>query len=670
MIHKDRIVKTEIDSQRACKWKPFAEKTYRQMKEMGLTKKLNVHGFLISVDAMITHECKIKSPAGIVVFCSTEKGIFVSEYDSMYGAVSKDNFKLYASDFLMSYISDTGNGWGLDNKRTIELNKADKDYIEDRYGLYFNQFVARYARQGSLYNLEPGNQPGNPLYYIFPDDWPSPQIIPCMSDSYSFCLSGVDNMPLEESSEYVFDGVTSQEISLIGYVSNNKSLSSRTTVIEQTVDNSEYRPPVFIQPISKEGKFEYVIPVTGMYYPFENGRRYFATTFYKNEDGVYIHKRLFLYDALTGYIDDEYVLSCILNERSCVCKPSGTYIASNGKTGLKILHLISLSKLTNYTGHEGIPSSQYWEDNPSSRKYRLIIILYDEETKTSTIINSSQFLSILAEKSINLDVIDSYGNVRYDYAYYTISQFFARPNHDYTVPHDTSMFSDSKCGIYSWSRFYGKFKFDKNGISDTEFSIPEYVLRNEGVRPSLYFSGIDFEGNDSYICICERIEEPREVFKIYLGSPFERSGYQNWIEVPVPTVEQGRLLYARPAGYTASLREERITFLGILRYVETVENQEVIKFAPALMNYSDAKIENVWTRLPPVKFDTSDSYKNPPSGWYGTDPPLPPVERACWSISFFGNASETAMMMKYPTHQAAMPQTPCGPYDGYKRGLP
>lgn len=673
MIHrcrdgKDRIIKAKTDSQRAVKWKPLAEKTYRQMEEMGLSKKMNVQGFAIHAEAMVSHECGVKSPAGLVVLCSTEKGVFTAEYDSIYGAVTKENYKMFVSSYLMSYFSNTGQGFGLDEKITIEINKKSEGYIIENYSGYFKQYQAKYARQGSLYNLEPGNPLGNPYYYIFPDDWPAPQLVPSMDESLFLCATGVDNIPIE-GSEYVYDGITSQEISRIIYDSDNKKTSSRTTLLEQALDNPNYRPPVFVQPVSINGVFRYVVPITGQYYPFDSGRRYLATIFSKNENGEFGHSRVYLDSILTGKINDPYVLSCILNNHNCVCKPSGTFVSSNGKDIFKILHFINLSSSTYYNGQQGTPTAQYWDDNPQSRKYRLILITHDCISGQSYVIDSSQFISLLNDKAINIDVFDN-GDVRYDYAYYVLSQLFSRPNHDYTVPYDTSMFCDGYGNIYTWARFYGKFKFDESGVHEADFSIPEYVINNEGIRPSTYFSGKDFDLNDSFVCVCEKIEEPREVFKIYFGSPFDRVGYEHWLEIPVPPAEMGRLLHVRPAGYAAGLREEKITFIGILRYIEIIEEQEVVRFAPAILDYSDARIENAWRRLPPMTFDTSDSYENPPPGWYGTDPPEPPEERACWSVSLYGNAPETAAMMRYPTHLSAMPQTPCGPYDGYKRGLP
>ena len=673
MIHKgrdgvERIIKAKTDSQRAVKWKPLAEKTYRQMESMGLSKKMNIQGFMIHAEAIVSHECGVKSPAGLVVLCSTENGVFAAEYDSVYGTVTKENYKMFVSSYLMSYFSNTGQGFGLDEKITIEINKKSEEDILENYNGYFKQYQAVYARQGSLYNLDPGDPLGNPHYYIFPDDWPSPCVIPSLAESMFVCISGVDNLP-NEGSDYVYDGITSQEISRIIYNSDNKKTESRTTIVEQMLDNPNYRPPVFIQPVSIDDQFKYVVPVTGVYYPFDSGRRYFATIFSKNESGDFEHKRIYLDDSLTGKIDDQYVLSCILNNTNCVCRPSGTFVSCNGKDVFKILHLINLSGSTYYNGQQGTPSPTYWDDNPQSKKYRLILVVYDCNSEQSSVINSSQFIDLLDNKTVNIDVINNV-NVRYDYAYYVLAQLFSRPNHNYTVPYDTSMFSDSSGNIYTWARFYGKFKFNETGLHEADFTVPEYVIDNEGVRPSIYFSGKDFELNDSFVCICERIEEPREVFKIYFGSPFDREDYEHWLEIPIPPIEMGRLLHVRPVGYAAGLEEEKIAFIGVLRYVEIVDEQEIVRFAPAIINYSDARVENTWRRLPPMTFDASDSYENPPPGWYGSDPPEPPEERACWSVSLYGDSPETAAMMRYPTHPAAMPQTPCGPYDGYKRGLP
>jgi hypothetical protein len=310
------------------------------------------------------------------------------------------------------------------------------------------------------------------------------------------------------------------------------------------------------------------------------------------------------------------------------------------------------------------------------------------ETGETWSFTADQFWDLLRERVRNLPIKEDWriavsSNATYEDWYAALAvlwQFFGRPTHNFQVPHDTWTFHAENDEIYAWTRYYGNIKINKSGIhglQPDDIRVPAEVSDNDGVRPTIRYSGY-FERDESsglhrYICVCEKLERlaqneslpqgQKEVKGVFIGTPFVENG---WVEVvPFQVTEDEvtwSLVHVRIVYHEVNFVEDtgepvdQIMLLGVARkrYFDEEDN-EVINYYSCYLEF-DSINSGVWvvaSRYP--NLDTID----PAFG-----------ERFSVEMSLFGDNILSPRMMQYLSPPAGMSQTSFGPYDGYYNGLP
>lgn len=647
------------DGQRSLLRRWFGEKKYNFYisAKMDIVKKIKWEGFLFDIDTMVGNSITVTAPEGMIVTCSTERGVFCAEFDFWKGVLTKDNIPMKISDQRMLEALTEDTGTGPDGKLTIMLNGPAE---EDLYVALpqFNILSTVTARQGSLYNLLPGHPLGNPYYYIFPDDWPSPAVFPTTGEAGWYMHSEVNPKPFPDGDpdNDLYDYLTTLEVTINSFVGDNSKVGGRRGVLEQLVDSEEYRPPVFMQPLPVRSGFSVMVPVTGGYYPFDTitSRRYYATRMF-SENGVVDYERYYLDEAVSG-LASTTIKDDLLFGSDSSARPGGSFFFCREVESMPIIiHYIYYAD-KKYDGTTGTPETTWWEDNPAEQKYRFILLYNDTSTGIVSLIDSGQFISLMESASLHPDLFRIYGDIDYEYAEFVISQWFGRPNHNFSVPHDVVMFNDSD-NVYTWNRHYPNVVINGSGIAQAAMVMP---VESEvaGVRPTIYYIGKDADDEelDVFFCFCEKLEEPKEIMGISKGNPFLPA--DQWVSFALP--EEGRLIYIKIVSPEL--------LIGILE--KEVETEPDIFEQVRFICYYNLV---TWEVGSAIKFDISDSYDyytDPGPGWYPTDPPPTEPFRASWDISLFGKGPHVASMMQQLSQPAVLPAMPVGPYSGYLSGLP
>lgn len=648
------IRKITYDGQRSMKRKFFAEKEVDKLTMLQLpVKKVNQwDGFRFQTNNVLSTELKsshITAPTGVVVICSSYNGVYVLEMDYWRGPAMKKS-RMKALDYLMKQYDVTGNGEGTNLK--VLLNGQSEEEILASYP-YLWAGRMRCVRQGSYYDLLPGGAMDTNSYQ-FPDDWPAPVAFPDMSERYWMSFCGTDLMP--EDNDNIYGGTTTQETFFCPYDNDGSRVGGRTSFLEQVLWTE--RPTAITQYLPATIGMIAVRPVVWLYYFFDEKRYYATITRYIDNTTTY--ERVNLESILAeedteghhGAVMPEELRSIVLEDTSCTCRPTGSYIYSlEPDKKPAILNVIDLSNSDNSLNNNGADVG-YFSENPGQRKWKLSIHINDTETNESYSFSAEQFLALLDSRSLNLPVGTDLEDADYGNANDILWQFFGRPTHSFATPHDTVTFHAEDNNIYTWTRFYGVVKFTRDGLFGVdEFVVPGIVTSNEGIRPTIRYAGKDAEGYGFYSCVCENLEEPKTVHALYYGSPFFEKDFANWVPLPIPSTEQGELIHVRVAFHD----QEGIILFGILRLEKQTDGGLKNFYFLANLVYSVNNIENTWVVSSVLPVDIIDPV-------FG--------ERASWDICTYGGEELVPGMRSYLSPPAAHSQTPCGPYDGYKRGLP
>jgi hypothetical protein len=317
------------------------------------------------------------------------------------------------------------------------------------------------------------------------------------------------------------------------------------------------------------------------------------------------------------------------------------------------------------------------------------------ETGETWSFTADQFWDLLRDRVRNLTIDEDWRTASssnlntedWHAAIATLWQFFGRPTHNFQVPHDTWTFPAENDEIYTWTRYYGNIKINKEGIhglDPADILIPQVVSDNDGIRPTIRYSGLlgadeitEEAGQHRYVCVCEKLERltpdedlpqgQKEIKGIFIGTPFAEDG---WTEVPLLQITPAEgatwsLVHIRIATHRFNEGIDRVMLLGVARkrFLDEDTGAEKINYYPCSIKYvadPDADPEDE----PGGKWRVAGRYPN-----LNTFDPLF-GERFSVEMSLYGDNILSPEMMKYLSPPAAMSQAPFGPYDGYYSGLP
>lgn len=684
------LLNIRAGSERASRRKRRGEVAVDFCVDFGLLKKTKLEdGFLIQGTNIIP-ELKtafISAPAGLITVFGLKNGTVFCESDNYTGTVYY-NGVAYGSDYLLNQFLLNGTGQG--SNITILLQGQREEDILNAVP-YYNTVEYQFNGTLSYFDLNPGGILG-PDSYTYPDSWHTPSVLPVGQAEQAFVGLAGRYLLYKESLSYSSE----IEIRLSGHLSNGEQLSGRTSFFEQYFHPYSPSRSIWPQPVSSG--YLAVIPAEYLFYPSDSGAKYYATTI-QQTDGVLSYDRVFMEsilhdpsdvpDSHTGPVMPSELRDIILNDPSIVCRPGPFYCYSLSPDRNPILlHVIDDTGTDNTFVSVG-DDFEYFEDNPSQRKWRLSCHLLDTETGETWSFNASQFWDLLRDRVLNLEIEESlidapcslFNENGWSAANNVLRQFFGRPNNSFGVPHDTWMFHAEFGSLYTWTRYYGNIEIRKDGLfglDPADIIVPAIV--STGIRPTIRYSGDIENPNDPesslagrYLCVCEKLERlhpdedlpqgQKEVLGIYVGTPFSPAAWE-----PLPAFEVERdgetwsLCYARIAyhevkgSYGDQLFEEKILLLGIARrrFIDAGTLGEVIDYYSVYMHYSSLN-NGKWSIAGRYNIDTSDSV-------YG--------ERWSADMCLFGDSVLTPKMMKYMSPPQGSGQFPCGPYEGYTSGLP
>jgi hypothetical protein len=653
--------------QRASKLKKRALSVLEATSENGLPASMSSHnGFLIrnSIIDDDLHRSIVIPPDGRITVFSSYYGYKIYEQDNYNGIIDKTS-DAFGADFLIKKYVTTGTGYNSIFACLIHGQKEEK--ILETFP-YYNTVKYRFVRNGSYFNLNPDSS-FNQNSYQFPDSWPTPLLFHSYQENFYSVFSGTDliwNNYLYPSSEI--------EISKLNFTGNGKQIGGRISFFEQSLAGPSSPKMSFMFPVTSG--FFCVYPATGMYYPFFEGRRYYATIA-KEVDGLFSYDKIFLDEIIhdsdnipashTGAVMPSELRNILLTDENSSVRPHTFWSFSTEPDRLPVIvNVIDFSGSDNYFNTNG--DDIYWfRDNENYRNWRISIHFNDLQTGNTWSFTADQFWGLLRQKLINLEMGDSWAaedvvNVFTKGSWYAagsmLRQLFARPNHSFNVPHDTVTFNNPSGDVFSWTRYYGSFRIARDGIFEEDIQMPS-CSDYEGIRPSIYFSHIqedEIGTKEVYVCICERLERineaesdspegPKKVVSCWIGNPFDGI----WEKLQDFEKEaEGHTWTIAAAKPVIHNQKKQPLLLAVARNRYLEDGVEVIKFYSAEFN-GKWKIGQQFQNL---------NVKDPVYG-----------ER--WSVDmclFGGKLSKQAV--KYPTNSTGSSQYPCGPYDGYLSGLP
>ncbi len=667
--------------QRAAKLKKRALSTLEIAASLDLPASTSVfNGAIIRnniIDADI-HRSIVIPGDGLVLMFSTYYGIKVYEFDNFLGVTDK-KADFYISDSLIKeYVI---NSTGMNQVFTFLIQGQKEEKILENFP-YYNTLPCRFVRMGSYFNLSPlGEFTGDPEIesYQFPDTWPTPALFHSADERFTSAISGIDLLWKDEvGTQYLYPS-SLFELSDLNYTGDNKKIGGRISFFsEQLTDDFRPTPFSFFHTVSSgyiAVKFE-----TGFYYPVSGNDKYYGTLITK-KNGVLEYRNLLLSEILhetdsspethTGATMPKGIRDIILYSDNCSARPLSSWSVSIEKDRLPIVcTVIDLSAAENTYNSSG-EDIEWFEHNEEHRHWRLSVHWHDLETGETWSFTSSQFWALLRGKLINLDMPESPAeevrvNIFRKEGWYAavkmMAHLFARPNHAFSVPHDTVTFFDSARRLHVWTRHHGSFLIDREGISEEELIMPPAAAAADGlagIKPSMYFSHVTAAEppEDVFCCVCERLERlaesdnagvegPRKVLACYTGSPFTGG----WVESAAFSREQEGHIWTVCAAWPVIHAENKQPVLvGIARDRFVRDGSEVIQMRPTVF------FGGAWRVGQPLQ---GLNVKDPLFG-----------ER--WQIGaclFGGRLARQAM--QYPTHPHGGSQHPCGPYDGYISGLP
>ena len=661
--------------QRAAKLKRRALATLELTSSLGLPASVSVFNGAIIKNNIIdadTHRSIVITGDGLVLMFSTFYGLKKYELDNFLGTCDSIS-DFYISDYLINEYVFSGNGYDQMFTALIQGQKEEK--IIESFP-YYNTSECRFVRNGSYFNLSP-NSELTAESYQFPDTWPIPSLFSQHGEKFISSVSGTDLIWKDNSGTQYFYQSSSFELSEVAYTGNNKKIGSRTSFFQQHLVDLRPTPMSFFHPASSgfiSVKFE-----TGFYYPESNSGKYYGVLIQK-KDGVLAYRNLLLSEILhedgavpalhTGAAMPKGIRDIILYGQNCSARPHSSWSISIEQDRLPIVcTVIDLSASDNPYNSVG-EDIDWFEVNEEHRHWRLSVHWHDLETGETWSFTSIQFWALLRSKLINLTMPESWAEEArvtifskggWYAAVKMMRHLYARPNHAFSVPHDTVTFFDSSRLLHTWTRHHGSFVIGRDGISEEVLTVPTAAVSESetaGIKPSIYFSHTTAKPpEDVCCCVCERLERvsesesvgvegPRKVLTCYVGNPITGQ----WSEVAAFGKEQEghtwTICSAWPVIHTAG---KQPVLIGIARDRFIRDGAEVIQMRPAVF------FGGTWRVGQPLQgLDVKD-----------------PLFGERWQVGgclFGGQLARLAM--KYPTHPPGSSQHPCGPYDGYITGLP
>ncbi|GAF72316.1 unnamed protein product, partial [marine sediment metagenome] len=226
----------------------------------------------------------IDSPAGIIAIFSTFYGMKRFEHDWYKGGVTTSSpFFIY--DYVAKRFIETGEGEG-DLLTVLIQGQSEEEVLE--YLPYSNSTGARFLRNGSWASNEPGGVVG-PSSYLYPESWPAPCVTPEVdASSIWVAVNGKDIVK-----DSIYYASMYNELSKIGYLSDNSGLGGRTLFATQTIDPVAPASSIFFMP-STAGVIA-ISPVAGFKIPHVGAEdKSVAELISYREDGIYNFENLLL----------------------------------------------------------------------------------------------------------------------------------------------------------------------------------------------------------------------------------------------------------------------------------------------------------------------------------------------------------------------------------------
>ena len=663
--------------QRAAKLKKRALSTLELTASLDLPASTSVFNGAIIRNNIIdadTHRSIVIPGDGLVLMFSTYYGIKVYEFDNFLGMTDKKADFNISDSLIKEYVI---NNTGINQVFTSLIQGQKEEKILENFP-YYNTSECRFVRNGSYFNLSPESELTEESYQ-FPDTWPAPALFHSADERFISAISGTDLLWKDEAGTQYLYPSSLFELSDLNYTGENKKIGGRVSFFsEQLTDDLRPTTFSFFHPVSSgyiAVKFE-----TGFYYPISGNDKYYGTLITK-KNGVLGYRNLLLSEILhetdnspethTGATMPKGIRDIILYSDNCSARPHSSWSVSTEKDRLPIVcTVIDLSAADNPFNNAG-EDIDWFEDNEAHRHWRLSVHWHDLETGETWSFTSNQFWALLRSKLINLDMpaspadearVSVFIKAGWYAAVKMMRHLFARPNHAFSVPHDTVTFFDSERRLHTWTRHYGSFLIGLDGISEEVTTMPpaaDSESETAGIKPSLFFSHVTTAEppKDVFCCICERLERPaesestgdegpRKVLACYTGNPF----IGEWVEsAAFSRVQEGHTWTACAAWPVIHAESKQPVLVGIARDRFVRDGSEVIQMRPAVF------FGGAWRIGQPLKdLDVKD-----------------PLFGERWQVGaclFGGQLAQQAM--QYPTHPLGGSQYPCGPYDGYISGLP
>jgi hypothetical protein len=688
------LLSHRLQGSRASRRKPRATATVNMLATLGLLKKTrNEDGFVIQGNNVIPElkSARVDAPAGIIAIFSTFSGMDIYEHDYYLGGVlsRKD---LFVFDYMTKrYIETLGTGVGA--WFTALIQDQPEDLVLE-YLPYSNSTPATFLRNGSWANTTPGGDPGSGSF-VYPDSWPLPCLTPHgILEAAWVALSGADIIYDNNYYSSMYN-----ELSLIGYASDNSGIGERTLYSEQKIDPYNPASSVLFMPVTS-GVMG-ISHVAGFRIPFsstdETDRRF--ANIIKYEDTVYGYRTLLLSDILpdiadppsthTGDLMPAELRSIVLGDPS-ISGRMGVFHSFSAEADRSPVVFVSLdlTDAQSEPGRVGGPDANWLDDdaNIDDRDWRISCHWLDTETGESWSFTAAQFWDLLRDRarnfSIDADWRTAPSNDTYKAGWYAalsvFDQFFGRPVHNFVVPWDTWTFSAEDGNIYAWTRYYGELRIERTGLvglADGDIRVPAVVTDNDGVRPTIRYAGKFGESEiPRYLCVCEKLERAtssedlpqgqKEILGIYVGTPFTDAPWQEFGDFSVESeTETWALCHVRVAyhdffeGDVSAESYDSVMMLGIARrrFIDEETLEEVIEYFSAVLMYNSLT-GGEWSVV----------------GKYPELDTIDPVYGERWSgdLCLFGDSILSPKMMKYISQPFSSSQLPYSPYDSYYSGLP
>jgi hypothetical protein len=684
------LLNIRASSERASRRKKRGEAAVDLITDLGLIKKTRTeNGFLVQGNNLIPElkTAYIEAPAGLITVFGTFYGTQVYESDFFAGAVYSSQF-LSTYDSVLKKYAETG--LGLDAWYLILLQGQPESQVLEA-SPYSNMNPARFTRNASWFNTDPiGHLSGSS--YQYPDSWQTAGVFPTQYESVWLSLAGTD-MLYEET----INACVHHEVARIGHLSGNSSLGGKTMFSQQQV--GIWRPTATGFPLPVSGGYREVQPVRFTDYPFQETIRYFGT-FVEYNEGILSYERLNLSTILpdpdnippthTGAVMPAGLRTIMLDNVNCSCRPSGAFLAFSAVDIKPFVFTIIDLTSTEQKKHAvnppsaNSPDQDFFDSNVEERKWRISCHWLNMETGETWSFTADQFWDLLRQRVRVLSIDEDWRvaassnavDAGWHAALAVLWQWFGRPTHNFQVPHDTWTFHAENNDIYAWSRYYGNIKIDRTGIyglAAGDIIVPQVVIDNDGIRPTIRYSGfLGEEGEEQhrYLCVCEKMERAtpgedlpqgqKEVKGIYYGTPFLVDGWAQMTPFLIEEEEKTwslvhvRIVFHRIEGDESDI--DHIMLLGMARerYLDD-ELNEIINYYSCYIDYN-SESGGKWVIA--AKYPGVDA--------------IDPVfgERFSVEMSLFGDNVLSPEMMKYLSPPAAMSQIPMGPYNGYYSGLP